>query len=1167
MNMNTEVAPIQGFNKQEPIPGYFTKELIGVGGYGEVWKTHAPGGLLKAVKFVYGTLNSKRATRELRSLNRIKEVRHAFLLSIERIEIVDGNLVIVTELADQSLKQHFDKHRANGLRGLPRQELLEFLRDAADALDYIYENHSLQHLDIKPENLLLVGNRAKVADFGLIKNLYERSASLIEGLTPIYSPPELFEGKPNRNSDQYSLAIVYQEMLTGELPFDGMTAAHLAAQHLHTAPMLTALPKCDQPVIARALSKSPDGRFPSCRALIEALVEAGKENAESGKENTTPRDQRKVASSGAPLKTEPLDENSFDFARSQSVVCANSEDRAQLPSIELDDSVPTQHAPVLFVGIGGAATRTFRRLRARFRDRLGAMDALPAVDLLLLDTDVKSLNRATEGEIGAALHVSETLAMPLRRAEHYRSAAGKILGSISRRWVYNIPFSLQTEGFRPLGRLAMVDHSKRLMDRLRQSLTKITRDENIATTARSTGLDFSSHQPRVYIVASISGGTGGGMVLDLAYAVRSLLAELNLSDENVFGILMHSTPRGAGDRDKAIANSYATLSELWHYCRPGQNYPGDRACGLPPFHGNNRTFSNCYYLHLGDDLTEERLDAATDPVAEYLYSSAVTPAAGFFEKCRQMESARSGTESPEPLLRSFGLCQLGGSNSDIPAILAELLCRDLVCSWRSGPEKVVERATPRLSETMALIAAHDTTQQTRFFEIEERAAAKSAELDLSLEPMQAVAREILDQEVSSEVESYFVRLILDAFDAPQADADGKDLARVVAIVDAVLGDAASGEESNDDAKFDSLDTVLSTRLDSRAGKLAAEIRDWIFDLVDASEARAEGAKHAAEWFQNHLRTMERTAVTTAGQLREQIRMLKEAVLRDDVSRRAAGGNRPDAKWLREAQTRLFEYARLRLEHVIASSVARWLRLIEGQVTATLDRLQEFWADLNNLAASFNVTPSLGEAFDQSAAPEIVHSHWRSLLSNLIDHRAELVAALDRAMEEDLAVSCGTLRHFLTQSKDIPSRLATPLRAAARQMILRAMQDLSMSRLVERSDGTASVDSVEFHRCVEAARPLLQDGSAASRLLVMVPENIDPACILANLAQESSPPATVIRMTQGDLIACQEVEQLQVRCVAAGLVDNRRDYIEIANRLHARIDVNWDDMSTNGRSPV
>ncbi len=262
------------FSREEPISGYRTEQPIGSGGYGEVWTARAPGGLLKAVKIVSGNLDAKRVSREMTSLNRIKEVRHPFLLSIERIEIVDGNLVIVTELADMSLKDYYEVQRGRGHAGIQRDQLLGFLRDAADVLDYIYQKFSLQHLDVKPENLLLVGDRVKVGDFGLVKNLYERSASLVDGLTPAYAPPEVFDGRPNRCSDQYSLAIIFQEMLTGEVPFDGNTAARLATQHLHSAPNLSSLPKHDQPAVARALSKDPDDRFSSCGELIDALFEA-----------------------------------------------------------------------------------------------------------------------------------------------------------------------------------------------------------------------------------------------------------------------------------------------------------------------------------------------------------------------------------------------------------------------------------------------------------------------------------------------------------------------------------------------------------------------------------------------------------------------------------------------------------------------------------------------------------------------------------------------------------------------------------------------------------------------------------------------------------------------------------------------------------------------------
>src|SRR5262249_36595784 len=92
----------------EPLPGYVLIEPRGRGGFGEVWKCEAPGGLTKAIKFVYGNLNSldadaKRAEQEQHALQRIREVRHPFVLSTERIEIISGELVIVMELADSSL--------------------------------------------------------------------------------------------------------------------------------------------------------------------------------------------------------------------------------------------------------------------------------------------------------------------------------------------------------------------------------------------------------------------------------------------------------------------------------------------------------------------------------------------------------------------------------------------------------------------------------------------------------------------------------------------------------------------------------------------------------------------------------------------------------------------------------------------------------------------------------------------------------------------------------------------------------------------------------------------------------------------------------------------------------------------------------------------------------
>src|SRR5205085_387743 len=264
----------------EPIPGYRLIEPLGSGGFGEVWKCEAPGGLFKAIKFVYGNLNSLdvdgvRAEQELHALQRIKEVRHPFVLCLDRIEVVEGELVIVMELADKSLHDMYVECQTVGLIGIPRDDLLRYIRDAAEALDHMNEKHNLQHLDIKPRNLFLISDRVKLADFGLVKHLERQSASgLLGGVTPLYAPPETFSGKISTTCDQYSLAIVYQELLTGQRPFCGKNVRQLAQQHLKEPPELRSLPEAERPIVARALAKDPAKRFPNCLAFVRALYTA-----------------------------------------------------------------------------------------------------------------------------------------------------------------------------------------------------------------------------------------------------------------------------------------------------------------------------------------------------------------------------------------------------------------------------------------------------------------------------------------------------------------------------------------------------------------------------------------------------------------------------------------------------------------------------------------------------------------------------------------------------------------------------------------------------------------------------------------------------------------------------------------------------------------------------
>ena len=157
--------------------------------------------------------------------------------------------------------------------GIPREELLRYLLDAAEALDFITSRFRLQHLDVKPSNLFLMGDRLKVGDFGLVREVCHHTGASTGGLSPAYAPPESFTGEVSFYSDQYSLAIVYQEMLTGTRPFRGRTVLQLSDQHLHGRPNLASLSSGEQSVIGRALSKNPNDRFPACGEMVRALLE------------------------------------------------------------------------------------------------------------------------------------------------------------------------------------------------------------------------------------------------------------------------------------------------------------------------------------------------------------------------------------------------------------------------------------------------------------------------------------------------------------------------------------------------------------------------------------------------------------------------------------------------------------------------------------------------------------------------------------------------------------------------------------------------------------------------------------------------------------------------------------------------------------------------------
>jgi serine/threonine protein kinase len=686
----------------EPIPGYRLIEPLGSGGFGEAWKCEAPGGLFKAIKFVFGNLNSldvdgARAEQELKALNRVKEVRHPFVLSMDRIEQVNGELIIVMELADRSLHDRFEECVSAGLVGIPRDELLAYVRDAAEALDHMNEKHGLQHLDIKPRNLFLVAGRVKVADFGLVKHLERTGASgLLGGVTPLYAAPETFGGSISDRSDQYSLAIVYQELLTGQRPFNGKNARALAQQHINEEPELRLLPEAERHVVGRALAKDPARRFPNCIAFVRALYTA-RSGAADGDGESAPRmggnRPKTMVDTMEDLLLSLPSEGDGPPPFDPGVDGPSSEEVSKLGlTMALPDTGALR--PTLVIGVGGLGRRALLELRCRFLDRFGDLDRLPMIRFLYLDSDAEAVKLAVRGSPEVALRPSEVYHLPLQPVGHYRRRQLDALNEwLPREKLYSMPRSLKTQGARALGRLAFTDNYQRAMARLKRELQQATHPDAIYRSVSETGLALRDNVPRVYVLASAGGGSSG-CLLDLGYALRRLLRQMRHVEAPVVSLLICGAPDDPTTPAAEQANVYATLTEINHFSDPSIPFSAQYGADGPRLVDEEAPFDNTYMLTMPHRSPEGRRDAMAH-LGSYLFHELTTPLGLRLDRIR----LKKGGDETLPF-RSFGTYGVWFPRGLVLRLAARQACRQMLDEWQIEGEATaqaeLEAATARV---------------------------------------------------------------------------------------------------------------------------------------------------------------------------------------------------------------------------------------------------------------------------------------------------------------------------------------------------------------------------------------------------------------------------------------------------------------------------------------
>ena len=257
------------FRQADFVPGYEIQNRLGGGAFGDVYKARKLSiGKAYAIKFLKIEDEGQRMAvrRELDQVKHLASIDHPHLVSIEDMgEAMCVPYLIMGYAGEDTLARRM---RSGGLEV---DEALDIFYQACRGVVALHDRR-LVHFDLKPSNIFLKGNVARIGDYGLSKLMVDGRTTLSFGRgTPQYMAPEMIRSRADHRADLYSLGVILYESLVGTLPYPPEEAGGLVLREEDQPPAFPAeFPARLKAQVTRALRLAPDERYATVAEFVPA---------------------------------------------------------------------------------------------------------------------------------------------------------------------------------------------------------------------------------------------------------------------------------------------------------------------------------------------------------------------------------------------------------------------------------------------------------------------------------------------------------------------------------------------------------------------------------------------------------------------------------------------------------------------------------------------------------------------------------------------------------------------------------------------------------------------------------------------------------------------------------------------------------------------------------